>query len=1049
MPKEKVSPLTESRADLISFNTTLSSKVTPKAINQLAGLTVKDLHLIAKTSKSIPFCEMLKANVSFTENKGQLERFENFEYPAIGSVKFYSKAFCGNAYFGSKGIGYAFQRLAFREADVNANQTERTPLTKAEKKETLGFSVQFVNACAQPEIVGEQMQHTRFNFLKGNNPQAFVTDVASYEQIRYKDLYPGIDLVYYNKNNQLKYDFILEPHANISSISLLYQGIDRLHLNEKGELEMTVRWGTLLDRKPYSYQEINGKRKEVKVAYMLKDEHTLGFSIKGNYNSAYPLVIDPYTVEWSTYIGTATSDDGYLESTCMDNTGRTLGTGWTNNAFPVAASPNGFDKTTDGTTEAFVFRVNTTGTALDYVSYLGGSGGEVGTGIAVNAAGEICVSGHTSSRLQTAFVEVSPSTLNVATGAIPVTVAGIGSYGAVDNLILINGSNVLVGQVNGFVNGTTLNFVVASTIGSGSHTGWQIFRMTQVPFPTTTTAIQPTKSGADGLEDIFYVKLNGAGNNLIYGTYYGGTDSQVDYAIDMALDPSGNAYITGRTQTTTNFATAGVYKTTAQGGYDAYVLKINNNNTLGYCTYVGGAANDIGKGIVANAAGEVFVSGMTASASQATAGAFQTAQGGADDAFVAKLNNTGTISYFTYLGGSSFDGGAGIDVSTSGEAVIVGTTTSANFPMQNPFDNTLSVRDGFLTRLNSTGTALVYSTYFGGDGADNGKGFDYTTIHKNGGVKLSAGELPVVVLGIHSTAASMSPYLVSPITFNTVNQSGGATTHNGATFSGNDDWFISVFDATASACLFGMYMGGSDNDYPTAGVNIDLSSGCVTFGGGVHSLPFPVTAGAFQTQRVNSTGPDQSTIAKICLTEILPVSFLYFEVYRQGNVARLEWATSSEEENAYFEIQKSADGKAFFPLEKITGNGTTQQTSYYHFDDPTLKEGFTYYRLKQVDISGKSKFSEIKKLWVQSNAFVEIYPNPGNGILQIQSSGEADCALQVQVLNALGQQVKTQTEHCSSEGHLLTLDISEQPAGVYILHFSRGTMQENIRYVKE
>jgi hypothetical protein len=1050
--KEKIPISAISNASLIpsTIEAKTVSGIQAKEVNKLAGLTPSKLTEIAKTSKRIPFQEMLKANVTFTQNKGQLERFENFYIPEIGAVQFYSKAFCGNAFFGKQGIGYSFQRMGLRDADFYINGTEKEKLSKAERRETIGFTLQFENSNVNTFVSGINQQQTKMNFMKGNNPDAFVTDVSSYEKIQYNELYQGIDLLYYNSHDQLKYDFIVAPKADVNQIRMKYNQVNKVELNKKGELEIKIQWGTLVDKKPYSYQVVNGKQKEVSVKYKLIDSLTVGFEIHGNYDPSKELIIDPYTVAWSTYVGTATSDDGYLESTCMDNTGRTLGTGWTNNSFPIAASANGYNKIYSGGTEAFVFRLNGTGTALDYVTYLGGSSNEVGTGIAVNAAGEICVAGHTASYLQTTFVENSPSTLTVATGPMNVTVANIGVYGNPENLVLVNGTNVIYGFTSGFPNGTTITLTVTSVIGSGSFTGWQVFRLNQLPFPVTAGAIQPTKTGNDGNDDLFYVKLNGAGNNLIYGTYYGGTASLPDWAIDMALDATGNAYITGRTQTTTGFATSGVYKTTAQGGYDGFVLKITNTNTLGYCTYVGGPANDICKGIVSNSAGEVFVSGMTGSTGQATVGAFQTVHGGADDAFVAKLTSTGAIAYFTYLGGAAHDGACGIDLAVaSNEIVVTGTTLSNNFPMLNAFDNSLNGRDGFLTRINAAGSALVYSTYIGGDGSDNGKGFDYSTIHKFGGVKLSAGELPIMVFGMNSTSASMASYLISPITFNTVNQSGGATTHNGATYSGNDDWFITVMDATAQNCLFGMYMGGTDNDYPTAGLNIDLTSACITFGGGVHSLPFPVTPGAFQTTRVNSSTPDQSTVAKICLNEILPVEFFYFNVIESNGNGLLKWGTSSEENNDYFEIQKSTDGKTFYTIGKVDGNGTTNETSHYNFVDENLTVGTTYYRIKQVDSNGEIHYSVIKSLAINAFGEIVLAPNPGNGIFAITAQVKADAIVEISVLNILSEEVYGSSEAAPEGVFQKSIELSNLASGVYLVQVKAGVEQKTIRYIKE
>ncbi len=1006
------------------------------------------------SGKKIPFQELLKANISFTENKGQLERFENFYFPELDKVKFYSKAFCGTAYFATNGIGFGFQRGGLRDADFNVNNTPKEKMTKLARREVIGFSIEFQGCNKDAYMTGLEEQVTKTNFLKGNNPNLFITDILSFQKIKYSKLYKGIDLIYYNKENQLKYDYVVAPKADVSQIKMNYKNVKNLFLNKKGELEIAVEWGVLYDKKPYSYQIIKGVKKEVNIVYAKLDDKTIGFEIKGNYDKNKELVIDPFTVAWATYIGTATSDNGYIESTCIDNSSRVLGTGWTNNAFPVGASPNGYDKTYNNADDAYVFRLNAAGTAMDYVTYLGGSGNETGTGIAVNSAGDICVAGHTSSFLQTTFNEVSTTNLTVGLGNIIVNVANIGGptgYGNPSNIMLESGGNIMYGTVYGFPNGTSLNVTITSIVGAGTFGTWNISYINASPFPTTTGSIQPNKTGNDGNDDIFYLKLNGSGNNLLYGTYYGGSASNIDWVIDMVLDGSDNAYITGRTQTTAGFATGGVYKTTAQGGYDGYVLKINSGGTLDYCTYIGGAGNDIGKGIVVTSTGEALVTGMTGSTGQGTGGVYQNAIAGGDDAFLLKLSTTGNIMFFTYLGGTSVDCGGGIELAgTNNEPIVVGTTASSNFPRVNPFDNTFSAEEAYVTRFNSNGSTVRYSSFIGGDGSDNTKGFDYTTVHKNAGIKVVAGK-PVIVVGINSTPASMSSFLVLPVSYTAINQAGVTFTHNGATFGGGPlgDFFVTVLDSTAQTCQFGSFFGGTDSDYPTAGINILQSTGCVIFGGGVHSLPFPVTPGSFLTTRVNTTTPDQAAIVKLCLPEILPVELLNFNVKELNGTAVLNWSTSSEKNNAYFEIMKSTDGINYYSIGKVNGNGSVSDISNYSFTDPALTAGTTYYRLKQVDFNADFKFTDIRTINVQSLEAFKLLPNPGNGLIKFIGTFKIDATIEIKIQNMLEQQVYYSKDEVSKGAFEKEINIQKVSSGMYLVQIIAGNEIKTVKYIKE
>ena len=220
-------------------------------------------------------------------------------------------------------------------------------------------------------------------------------------------------------------------------------------------------------------------------------------------------------------------------------------------------------------------------------------------------------------------------------------------------------------------------------------------------------------------------KLNATGTALVYSTYLGGTS--VENGNGIAVDAAGNAYVTGTTLSTDFPTTPGAYQTASGGGEDAFVTKLNATGTaLVYSTYLGGSGSDDGLGIAVDAAGNAYATGQTASTNfPTTTGAYQTTFGGVEDAFVAKLNATGTaLVYSTYLGGTGFDIGIGIAVDTAGSAYVTGVTESTDFPTTPGAFQTIygGGEDAFVTKLNPTGTALVYSTYLGGSGLDGGNG---------------------------------------------------------------------------------------------------------------------------------------------------------------------------------------------------------------------------------------------------------------------------------------------------------------------------------------
>ncbi len=245
-------------------------------------------------------------------------------------------------------------------------------------------------------------------------------------------------------------------------------------------------------------------------------------------------------------------------------------------------------------------------------------------------------------------------------------------------------------------------------------------RTTSADFPTASP-LQAVFGG--GSYDAFVAKLNPAGSALVYSTYLGGSDYEAGGGI--AVDSSGNAYVTGAT-ISTNFPTANPLQAAYGGGiYDAFVAKLNpTGSALVYSTYLGGSDIDGGSGIAVDSSGNAYVTGDTISTDFPTANPLQAGLGGIQNAFVVKLNPAGSsLVYSTYLGGSSYDEGNGIAVDSSGNAYVTGDTISTDFPTANPLQAALGgIQNAFVVKLNPAGSSLVYSTYLGGSGQDQGNG---------------------------------------------------------------------------------------------------------------------------------------------------------------------------------------------------------------------------------------------------------------------------------------------------------------------------------------
>jgi hypothetical protein len=374
-----------------------------------------------------------------------------------------------------------------------------------------------------------------------------------------------------------------------------------------------------------------------------------------------------------------------------------------------------------GRANAFVTKLNPTGTALVYSTYLGGSGNsgfgihDQGLGIAVDTAGNAYVTGFAGS-----------SDFPTTAGAFQPTFGGGFNNAFVTKLNPTGTGLVYSTYLGGNASDQGLGIAV-DTAGNAYVAG----ATSSINFPTTAGAFQPT---GGGFADAFVTKLNPTGTGLVYSTFLGGNTNN-DFGSGIAVDTAGNAYVTGFARSSNFPTTAGAFQPTFGGGFvDAFVTKLDaTGSALLYSTYLGGSSNDVGQGIAVDGAGSAYVTGETSSTNfPTTPGAAQTIHAGGfgPDAFVTKLDATGsTLLYSTYLGGSSNDVGRGIAVDGAGSAYVTGNTFSTDFPTTSVATQTTNAGgfDVFVTKLDATGSALLYSTYLGGSGgifggADIGNG---------------------------------------------------------------------------------------------------------------------------------------------------------------------------------------------------------------------------------------------------------------------------------------------------------------------------------------
>jgi hypothetical protein len=619
------------------------------------------------------------------------------------------------------------------------------------------FRMKLAGARGKAEPKGEEQLPGTANYFLSNDPSEWHTRVPTYAKVRYASIYPGIDLVYYGNPSALEFDFLVAPDADPGLVRLRFDGPSHLRLAANGDLVMTAVNGALVFRKPLVYQRVEGDRQPVAGAFTLLDKHTVGFRL-GSYDRSKALVIDP-ALAFSTFLGGSGFSGDTGNAIAVDSAGNAYVTGSTcSTDFPV--TPGAFQTTNAAAANsgcnAFVTKLNPSGTALVYSTYLGGSGtnmgGDNGRAIAMDAAGNAYVSGQTYSTdfpvTQGAFQTTNRAAANETSNAFVTKLNATGT--ALVYSTYLGGSGF---QVENW--GDAANAIAVDAAGDAYVAGQSY----SPDFPVTQGAFQTTNNcAANECANAFITKLNPAGTALVYSTYLGGSGgNRVGYMGDVGtaitVDAQGQAYLTGQAGSSDFPVTSGVFQTAnravANQGTNAFITELNTDGTgLVYSTYLGGSGGDEGNAIAVDTAGNAYVAGQTGSTDfPVTAGAFQTTNRGAGNAFVSKLNPAGAaLVYSTYLGGSGGvinltgtllmrggDVASGLAIDSSGNAYVTGSTASTNFPVtQGAYQTTnndqppcasscIGGYNGFITELNSTGSALVYSTYWGGNGINPGE----------------------------------------------------------------------------------------------------------------------------------------------------------------------------------------------------------------------------------------------------------------------------------------------------------------------------------------
>jgi hypothetical protein len=552
----------------------------------------------------------------------------------------------------------------------------------------------------------------RAHYFVGS-PDAWLTNVETFARVRYESNYPGVDAIFYGRDGELEYDFVVAPHADARQIAFELSGAERVAIDDAGDLVVETAAGVVRQRRPVAYQERDGARVPVPSRFALDGARVRVET--GAYDRSLPLVVDP-VLAYSTYLGATGDESG--AGVAVDAAGNAIVVGGTTSLdYPTTAGV--FQPTSAGLSDAFVTKLSADGTGYVFSTYLGGGGDEGIARAALDGSGNVYLAGGTSS-----------TNWPTTAGAFDTTFNG-GSFDAFAAKLSSNGSSLLFST---YVGGGGDDGFAAVAIDASANV-YLAGAATSSNFPTSATAFDRDNTSLLSFPDAVVTKLSADGATLVYSTYLGG-GFNLEGGAAIAVDASGNAIVGGATNG--GFpTTSGAFDTSYNGGpFDGFVTKVNATGSgLVFSTYAGGGGEEYVFGLAADASGNAYLTGYTASTNFPTASAFQPTNAGGFDAFVTKLAASGaSLVYSSYLGGSGAEGvtsnlgtelepSGAIAVDAAGSAYLTGFTDSTDFPVVAAWQKKNGGGiDAWAAKISPSGTTKEYASYLGGAGEERGLG---------------------------------------------------------------------------------------------------------------------------------------------------------------------------------------------------------------------------------------------------------------------------------------------------------------------------------------
>jgi hypothetical protein len=639
--------------------------------------------LTAASAQTPALRTFTKAPQSFEPNRGQA-----------------AKAFD----FTSHGPGYSLS-LSANAAYLQLFSADRP----GHAKHASSMSLKLVGANPKAHAEGLDQQMGRSNYFLGNKSNQWLTGVPQFARVEYHDVYPGIDMAYYGTNERLEYDFILGPHADPHRIRLAVDGADRIRIDSEGDLVLTVGSAEIRERKPLIYQKTANGQKIVRGRYVALDGNQIGFVLE-RYDQSKAIVIDPVLV-FSTYFGGSGSD--YGNGIAVDSEGNSYIAGQTGSAN-LSGTDIGDPGFTGSYTAAFVAKISPAGALLSTTIIAGANDAAEAGAVALDTNGNIYLCGYTSS---SSFPSMNP-------------IMAYQGGGDVFVLELNNAGNSLVYST--YLGGSGLEYADGIAVDSNGNTlvGGAT---TSGNFPAVNAA-QPHLAGGS---NPWAAKIAPGGSSLVYSTYWGG--SATDYANGLAIDSTGDLILFGD-ESSMNFPVLNAFQPSycapasgpAVSTVHGWVAEFTPAGVPIYSTYICGTVTyytingtsyptyDVVRGGTVDSSGDAVITGTTASLSFPTKNPVQAQYGGGSaSTFLTKLSPAGALLYSTYLGGPAATNGWSAAVDAQDNMYVAGLT-SASLPTVNPTQSSFGggSSDAFLMKLNPAGSAILFSTYIGGNGAD-------------------------------------------------------------------------------------------------------------------------------------------------------------------------------------------------------------------------------------------------------------------------------------------------------------------------------------------